>query len=269
MKIAITGKGGVGKTTIAGTLARLFGRTGFKVIAVDADPNTNLAYTLGLSHSIASKIQPLAVNRRLLKERMEVYPGSLDQGFFKLYPKVDDIVDTYGVKCPDNVTLLVMGTVRDGGTGCLCPAHALMRAILRHLILKTNEIVILDMEAGIEHLARGTARGVDLMITVVEPNMKAIDTACRIKKLAYDIEVKRVAAVGNKVSCEEEKRFIEESLKSTKLELLQLIPYDEHVKIADMKRASILDLYPNSPVVKAIEELRNKIVEVIWRNPST
>ncbi|MCS7365189.1 MAG: AAA family ATPase, partial [archaeon GB-1867-035] len=136
MKIAITGKGGVGKTTIAGTLARLMSRDGLRVIAVDMDPNTNLAYTLGLNEEQANKIIPLSINRELLKKKMEVYPGSLEAGFFRLYPKVDDIIEQYGVECPDNVTLLVMGTIRDGGIGCLCPAHALMRALLRHLILK-------------------------------------------------------------------------------------------------------------------------------------
>ncbi len=263
MKIAVTGKGGVGKTTFAGILARLFGRSGFRVIAVDADPNINLAYTLGLPPSEVAKIKPLAVNRELLRERMEVYPGSLEQGFFKLYPKVDDIIDIYGIKCPDNVTLLVMGTVRDGGTGCLCPAHALMRALLRYLILKRNEIVILDMEAGIEHLARGTARKVDLMITVVEPNMKAIDTAERIRKLAYDIEVRNVVAVGNKISSKEEEEFVRRNLDLINLELLGIIPYDNKVKLSDMNRSSVLDLYPNSIAIKAIEEIKNKLINYI------
>ncbi len=263
MKIAITGKGGVGKTTIAGTMARLMGRSGYKVIAVDADPNTNLAYTLGLSENEISNIRPLAVNRELLRERMEVYPGSLDQGFFKIYPKVDDIIDIYGIKCPDNVTLLVMGTVRDGGTGCLCPAHALMRALLRHLILRTNEVVILDMEAGIEHLARGTARGIDLMIAVVEPNMKAIDTAIRIRKLAMDIDVKRVAVIANKISSKEEEKYVKDEVAKAGLELLGLIPYDENVKLADMKRNSLLDYAPKSPAVEAIVQLKDKIVKIM------
>ena len=263
MKIAITGKGGVGKTTIAGTMARLMGRSGYKVIAVDADPNTNLAYTLGLSENEISNIRPLAVNRELLRERMEVYPGSLDQGFFKIYPKVDDIIDIYGIKCPDNVTLLVMGTVRDGGTGCLCPAHALMRALLRHLILRTNEVVILDMEAGIEHLARGTARGIDLMIAVVEPNMKAIDTAIRIRKLAMDIDVKRVAVIANKISNKEEEKYVKDEVAKAGLELLGLIPYDENVKLADMKRNSLLDYAPKSPAVEAIVQLKDKIVKIM------
>ncbi len=263
MKIAITGKGGVGKTTIAGTMARLMGRSGYKVIAVDADPNTNLAYTLGLSENEISNIRPLAVNRELLRERMEVYPGSLDQGFFKIYPKVDDIIDIYGIKCPDNVTLLVMGTVRDGGTGCLCPAHALMRALLRHLILRTNEVVILDMEAGIEHLARGTARGIDLMIAVVEPNMKAIDTAIRIRKLAMDINVKRVAVIANKISNKEEEKYVKDEVAKAGLELLGLIPYDENVKLADMKRNSLLDYAPKSPAVEAIVQLKDKIVKIM------
>ena len=261
MKIAITGKGGVGKTTIAGTMARLMGRSGYRVIAVDADPNTNLAYTLGLPESEISRIKPLAVNRELLRERMEVYPGSLEQGFFKLYPKVDDIIDLYGIKCPDNVTLLVMGTVRDGGTGCLCPAHALMRALLRHLILKTNEVVILDMEAGIEHLARGTAREIDLMIAVVEPNMKAIDTAKRIKKLAMDIDVKKVVVVANKIASQEDEDYVKQALTRVGLKLIEVIPYDENVKLADMKRASLIEFAPKSPAVEAVERLKDKIIK--------
>lgn len=263
MKIAITGKGGVGKTTIAGTLARLMGRDGLKVIAVDMDPNTNLAYTLGLNEEQASKITPLSINRELLKKKMEVYPGSLEAGFFRLYPKVDDIVEQYGVKCSDNVTLLVMGTIRDGGVGCLCPAHALMRALLRHLILKRGEVVILDMEAGIEHLARGTARGVDLMLTVIEPSIKSIETAKRIKKLALDIEVKRINVIANKISNREEEEFIKENLEKFGLELFHLIPYDSKVKIADMKRTPILDYAPQSLAVKSIYELKNKIVKLL------
>jgi len=263
MKIAITGKGGVGKTTIAGTLARLMSRDGLRVIAVDMDPNTNLAYTLGLNEEQANKIIPLSINRELLKKKMEVYPGSLEAGFFRLYPKVDDIIEQYGVECPDNVTLLVMGTIRDGGIGCLCPAHALMRALLRHLILKRGEVVILDMEAGIEHLARGTARGVDLMLTVIEPNIKSIETAKRIKKLALDIEVKKVSVIANKISNKEEEEFVKENLRKYGLELFHIIPYDNKIKIADMRRTPIIDYAPESLAVKSIYKLKNKIIELL------
>jgi len=183
MKIAITGKGGVGKTTLAGTLARLLARDGMDVLAIDADPDMNLASALGIDEPPL----PLTEYEDLIDERAGG-PG----GMFKLNPKVDDVVERFGVVGPDGVRMLVMGTVDRGGSGCMCPASSFLRALLRHVVLKESSVVIMDMEAGIEHLGRGTTRGIDLMIVVVEPGTRSLETAERIKRLGTDIGVELV-----------------------------------------------------------------------------
>lgn len=259
VKLAITGKGGVGKTFIAGTLARILARDGYKVLAVDADPNTNLAYTIGLRKEEISRIVPLAVNRELIEERTKI-PGLPLGGAFNLFPKVDDIVDRFGVRGPDGVMLLVMGTVRNGGTGCLCPAHAFLRNLLRYLVVDRDEFVILDMEAGVEHLGRGTARNVDIMLAVVEPSFKSIETACRIKKLALDIGIRKFAVVANKISTSEEERFVKEELEKHQISLLAVIPFDKQIAYADMIKKAPIDYVPSSPAIKAVELLKKSLL---------
>ena len=163
IKIAISGKGGVGKTTLSGTLARLFARKGYDVLAIDADPSMNLASALG----IKNPPKPLTEFKELIDER-----AGGPAGVFKLNPKVDDIAGKFGVTGPDNVKLLVMGTIERGGSGCMCPASSFLKALMRHVILKLNSVVILDMEAGLEHLGRGTTKGIDYMLIVVEPGTR-------------------------------------------------------------------------------------------------
>jgi len=259
MKIAIVGKGGTGKTTIAGTLARLLARDGYNVIAVDADPNLNLASSLGIPSDIASKVRPLSENIELIKKRTVT-----SYGFINYTPKVDDIVDKYGIVGPDGVKLLVMGTVRKGGGGCMCPENAFLRALLAHLILGRKDVVILDMVAGIEHLGRGTARGVDLMICVVEPSVKSIQTAFRIKRLAGEIGVRNVVAVANKVRGEDDIKFIENELSRDNIQLIGVIPYDDVVIEADRLGKSLLDYAPDSKVLLKIIELKEKIIRNYW-----
>lgn len=267
MKLAVTGKGGVGKTFIAGTLARLLAKDGYRVLAVDADPNINLAYTIGLKEEDISKITPLAVNRKLIEERTKI-PG-IPYGAFKLFPKVDDIVDRFGIRGPDGVMLLVMGTVQDGGTGCLCPAHAFLRNLLRHLIVERDEFVILDMEAGIEHLGRGTARNVDVMLIVVEPSFKSIETAQRIKKLASDIGIHNFVAVANKVSTKEEEEFIKMGLEKYGIPLLITVPFDKQIAYADLIKTAPIDYAPSSPAIKAVSQLKKSITEFMAKHNSS
>ncbi len=189
IKIAISGKGGVGKTTLSGTLARLFARKGYDVLAIDADPSMNLASALG----IKNPPKPLTEFKELIDER-----AGGPAGVFKLNPKVDDIAGKFGVTGPDNVKLLVMGTIERGGSGCMCPASSFLKALLRHVILKLNSVVILDMEAGVEHLGRGITKGIDYMLIVVEPGARSIETAGRIAELARQIDISKIGAIINK-----------------------------------------------------------------------
>ena len=260
MKLAIVGKGGVGKTLVAGTLVRLFAGNGFKVLAFDLDPAMNLSYTIGINAEIASKITPLSENHDLIEERTGARPGS-SGSVFSLTPKVSDIAEKYGVVGPDGIHLIVMGTVRSGGTGCMCPSNALAKALVRHLLVSSNEVVIMDMEAGLEHLGRGTVKGVNVMLCVVEPRMQSIETARRIFELSTHIGVKDVFVVGNKIKSNDDKQFIETSINKEKMPLISTIPYDELMEKADKARIAPVDYAPNSSAIKAIEVLKNYLID--------
>ena len=235
MKIAISGKGGVGKTLLAAFLARTFAESGYSVLAIDADPDANLAATLGFPEP--EKIVPISQMKELVEERTGARPGKAEV-YFKLNPRVDDLPEKYSVK-RDGIKLMVMGQVKRGGTGCYCPENVLLQALVNHLLLARNEVVILDMEAGIEHLGRATANAVDKLIVVVEPWRRAIETALRINELAHDIGLRNVAVVGNKIRNEAEKEFIVSSL--TGFEFLGFIPYDQALVDADIANLPLLD----------------------------
>jgi len=219
MKIAITGKGGVGKTTLAASLAHTFVELGYSVIAVDADPDSNLAATLGYPHP--ETIIPLVEMKDLIEERTGAKTGSLG-ALFKLNPSVDDLPEKLW-KVHNGIKLMAMGTVKKGGSGCVCPESILLRVLIQHLLLDRNEVIILDMEAGIEHLGRGTAKAVDLLLIVVEPGKRSVETAYRIKELAGHLGLKKIGVIGNKVRNEEEKNFLKENLGD--FTLLGFIPY--------------------------------------------
>lgn len=210
MKIAITGKGGVGKTCVAAGLALIFRKHGEKVIAIDADPDANLAATLGFSAS--ERPEAISGLKKIILERT----GEVG-AFFKLNPKVDDIPDKFS-KEKDNIKLIEMGTVKKGGAGCVCPESAFLKALLSHIFINRDEIVIVDMEAGVEHLGRGTAQSVDKFIIVTEPNYTSIDTAQKIKELAENLKIKEVAAIGNKIRRDEDKTFIQKNIKGIRIE---------------------------------------------------
>ena len=220
MKIAISGKGGVGKTLLSAFLARAFAKGGYEVIAIDADPDANLGATLGFPD--ADKIVPISQLKELILERTgaKETAGGL---FFKLNPKVDDLPDEHSVR-HDGIRLMVMGEVKKGGSGCYCPENALLSSLMSHLLLGRDEVVILDMAAGIEHLSRGTAQAVDRLIIVVEPGRASLETAQRVKRLAGDIGIKELAVVGNKVRSADEEAYIRKGTEG--LEMLGVIPYD-------------------------------------------
>lgn len=256
MKIAITGKGGVGKTTLSGTLAFIFSQR-YKVFAIDADPDMNLSSSLGIKEPIT----PISKMKDLIKERTGAESGSSFGEVFKMNPKISDLPESLSTNYDDkgNLKLLVMGTVDKGGEGCVCPASVLLKALMRNLILKKDEIVILDMEAGIEHLGRKTAEAVDLMIIVVEPGLKSLETAERIKRLATDIGIPKIACVINKVSNETEENFVASKLKEMGLEVIGSIPRDDEVIKADMEGKPLVD-YPDSTAFKSIEKIAENIL---------
>jgi CO dehydrogenase maturation factor len=242
VKIAITGKGGVGKTTLAGLLCRLYAADGKTVLAVDADPDANLASALGISPDIAAKALPLAEQDDLIEERTGSRPGS-PGGMFRLNPKVDDIPDAYSVR-HEGVRLLVMGKSKAAASGCYCPEHVLLRRLISHLILKHNEVVVLDMEAGIEHLTRGTAGGVDAFIVVVEPGQRSLQTARHVEELARGLGVREVFVVGNKIHRDSDRAFIEKHLPG--MRVLGFMSFCPETVQADLDGRSPYDASPRA-----------------------
>lgn len=252
MKIAISGKGGVGKTLLASLLSKAFAEAGYSVLAIDADPDANLAANLGFPNP--DKITPISELSDIIEERVGAKPGQ-SGSFFKLNPKVDDLPEKYSVKL-DGIRLMVMGRIKRGGTGCYCPEGALLQALLSHLLLQRKEVVILDMEAGIEHLTRGTAQGVDILIVVVEPGRRSIETAQRIFELAKDLRLKRVAVVGNKIQSEAQKQFITSSLSNA--EFIGFIPFDEAIIDADLAKRSITD--SSMPAIAEVKKIYQSLL---------
>ena len=252
-KLAITGKGGVGKTTLAAVLARLYAAEGRPVLAIDADPDANLGAALGVSEELLRKVTPIASMEELIYERTGTKPGTIG-GIFKLNPKVDDIPERFSVQ-RDGVRLLVMGTVKKGGSGCFCPESALLKSLLTHLLLRREEVVILDMEAGIEHLGRGTASAVDAFITVVEPGRRSLDTARAVRQLAEDIGIRKCYVVGNKIAGDADRQFIADNLPD--FELLGFMSQNPRIVEADREGVSPYDT--DSLVVDEVAAIKDKL----------
>jgi CO dehydrogenase maturation factor len=225
MKIAVSGKGGTGKTFIAGTLAAQFTTKGHSVIAIDADPSPNLALTLGLSPEEAGKIVPIAENEQLIKLKT----GTDYSGVFRLTFTVDDIIGKHAVATPSGAYLMVMGTVRSMGSGCTCPAHSVVKALLRHLIVERNEVVILDMDAGIEHLGRGTAEHVDTLLVVSDANRKSLEVAKTICRMAKDSAIRHVGLVGNRITGPAQEQAFRLFAEKNEIPVLAMIPFDQDV----------------------------------------
>jgi len=252
MKIAISGKGGVGKTLLAAFLSQTFAASGYSVIAIDADPDANLAATLGFPNP--EKITPISELNDLIEERVGVRPGT-SGSFFKLNPKVDDLPENYSVKM-DGIRIMSMGRIKRGGTGCYCPEGALLQALISHLLLQRDEVVILDMEAGIEHLSRGTTKAVDMLIIVVEPGRRSLETAETIKNLAQDLGLRHIAAVGNKIRSEADKEFIKSNLPG--IEIIGFINYDPAINDADHSNLSLFSASPQT--AKEVKSIYDKLL---------
>ena len=254
MKVAITGKGGVGKTTFASTLARLYADEGRTVLAADVDPDANLGLALGLSPEEVDAIVPISRMRSLVEERTGANAANK---FFKLNPYVADIPDTFS-KDINGVKLLVMGTVDLGGSGCVCPEHVMLKAVLSNLTYRKNDVVIMDMEAGLEHLGRGTAANMDQFIVVIEPGARSVQTYRNVKRLANDLGIRKVRVVANKVRDEGDAEYIRGAIPAE--DLLGFIHYNSEIIDADRQGKSPYDFSP-----AAIEEIR-KIKDILDRD---
>lgn len=249
LKIAVSGKGGVGKTTISALLARLLARAGKRVIAVDADPVANLAAALGVPEE--PPITPIVELRELIAERTGTTPGTYG-GMFTLNPRVDDLPERFSRE-RDGVRLLVAGTVQQGGSGCFCPESAVLRALLQHLLLYQDDALVLDMEAGVEHIGRATTRAVDRLLVVVDPGARSQAAAKKIRALAADIGLTQVSLVLNRMREPEELEALRRALPG--FDVLGAIPQDDRILGAD--RAGVRpydDLAQAPPEVHALAE---------------
>ncbi len=257
MKLAISGKGGVGKTTLAALLAQVYADQGRDVLAADGDPSPCLAGALGFPDDLRAKLSPIAEMDALIEERTGAKPGA-SGGFFTINPRVDDIPERFSV-LNRGVRLLEMGAVDLGGSGCICPESAMLKTLFTHLLFRDDEVLILDMYAGVEHLGRATVDFVDAMIIVVEPTRRSLGTAVQIKKLAEDIGVKRFWLVGNKVMNDDEAAFLRN--ESPRIPVLGLLPSDTAVQEADRLGIAVYDHVP--ALRQAAEKMAAELVTVI------
>jgi CO dehydrogenase maturation factor len=255
MKIAVSGKGGVGKTLIAAGLACSFVDRGFKTIAIDADPSPNLALTLGLTPEMARKILPISENKKLVESKTDTGYS----GVYRLSFKVDDVVREYSVDTPFGVNLIVMGTVKSMGSGCTCPENAVVRALLRHLVVERDEAVVLDTEAGVEHMGRATAKHVDTMLVVADANMKSLEIAKHIQELASGSSMKQVYLVGNKVGEKAQEETIRNFAQKNGLTILAFVPFDQTVAEMEMRGETPLK-DRDSEAVRAIDGLASMLI---------
>jgi len=258
MKLAITGKGGVGKTTLTALLAQAYADIGRQVLAVDADPSPCLAGALGFPAELRAQLKPIAEMDELIEERTGAKPGTVG-GFFTLNPRVDDIPERFSV-LHRGVRLLEMGSVELGGSGCICPESAMLKTLFTHLLFRKDDILLLDMYAGVEHLGRATVDFVDAMLVVVEPTRRSLGTAAQIKKLANDIGLIRLYLVGNKVRNDEEAKFLETELPD--IPLLGYLPADLKVQEADRLGVPVYDYVESlkaatGQIIQKVDELTN------------
>lgn len=241
MKLAVTGKGGTGKTTVACILAHYFKNDGYQVLAVDADPDANLASALGIPAEQAASIIPISQQRQLIEERTGAKSKQFGQ-LFKLNPTVNDIADKYGISF-QGIRLLVMGGIQKGGDGCACPENVLLRSLLSEIILNRDEVVIVDMEAGIEHLGRATARSIDKMLITVEPGSRSISTAKTIIKLSQEIGVEEFGIVGNKIQDQTQEQWIIQQFSLGRI--LGMVSYHENIQEADLRQQPLMEVLDN------------------------
>jgi len=258
-KIAVTGKGGVGKTTVTSLLAHTYAQQGRRVIVIDADPSPNLAWALGFPPELVAQITPIAEMEELIEERTGAKPGGVG-GWFKMNPRVDDIPERFSAE-HHGIKLLQLGTVKKGGGGCICPESVLVKTLVTHLLLDdSSEEVIMDMEAGVEHLGRATAQAVDAFLIVVEPGRRSLQTAELIQRLAQDIGITNLYLIGNGVRDERDGEFLRQH--GPHLPILGLLPYSPEAIEADMQGVAVFEAAPKlveatNLVAAQLDELRS------------
>ncbi|MDR2017959.1 MAG: AAA family ATPase [Syntrophobacterales bacterium] len=257
MKIAISGKGGVGKTTLAGVMARCFADAGQRILAIDADPDSNLASAIGIDETQLEKVRPLAQMTEFIEERTASKQGELGS-FFRLNPKVDDIPERFAIQ-KNGIKLVILGSIPQGGGGCFCAENVMLKNLLAHVFIERDEYVIVDMEAGLEHLGRGSTAYIDAIIVVVEPGQRSFRTAEQVKRLASDLGISRVYVVGNKVVDERDIALIDDHLSG--LPYLGSMSYNENVMEADRRNLSPYDIDTKirTEVRKIINNLRKDV----------
>lgn len=260
MKLAITGKGGVGKTTLTSLLAHWYAGQGRPVIAIDADPSPCLGAALGFSAALLKGLAPIAAMRELIAERTDAQPGTFG-GFFKLNPRVDDLPDRFSV-AQRGIQLLELGAVERGGAGCICPESVLLKQLVSHILLRRGEVVLLDMYAGVEHLGRATAEAVDALIVVCEPSARSLATAAQIKGLAHDIGLRQLFLVGSKIQSPDDRVYLETHTPG--LPVLGHLPYSTSVQMADHTGQAVYDLAPD--LAKAAGDIAEALANLTTQN---
>jgi CO dehydrogenase maturation factor len=235
----------------------LFAKDGFKVLAIDNDSAMNLSYTLGIEEEIISKIVPISEMKEMIEERTVVKGAG--SGAYNINPKVADIPDRFKVTGPDNLKLLVLGGIEEPASGCLCAENALIRTLLYNLLVKRDEVIVVDFEAGLEHLGRGTAKGIDVMLVVAEPSQKSLDLSSKIIELSKKLGIINIYLIANKVIDDSQIDIINDRIKGWKVPLYQSIPYDLEVGKADLKGISPIDFNPNSKAIIAVKSLYSKL----------
>ncbi len=256
MKLAISGKGGVGKSTFAAVFAHLAAAEGKRVLAIDADPDANLAAALGMPEDDRRRLVPLSERRALIEQRTGAKVREYGQ-IFKLNPDVADIAERESAEFR-GIHILVLGAIESGGSGCACPENVMLRALLMDAVLYKDDCVILDFEAGLEHLGRATAQGVDLMLVVVEPGRLSLETAASVRRMAGEIGVRRAAIVGNKTLGGADERFLEESLAGE--DYLGSLPFSESVRRADREGLALVDI-ADAPLRARFHDVWEKVKE--------
>ena len=255
LKIAIGGKGGVGKTTVCAILAQLFSKSGFDVLVIDADPNTTLASAFGIASEQCP--EPLTSMKQLIGERTGTGKDAVGT-YFKLNPKVSDLPDKYSLDV-NGLKLLILGAITQGGAGCACPEGAFLKALLTYTILQRQELVLVDLAAGVEFLGRASVQGISAFISIVEPGGRSIETANNINKMAKDLGIDRIGTIANKITESSQTEVIKSQLKDTTL--LGTLGYSRNLQEADLKRAAIFEA--DTEVTKRLEQAKDKLVELI------